>query len=179
MSRKIVRHSAVSAAARFKNCLRAGKFSKRFSTCTTVPAFKRAGRIFPSCNFHAAGPLLVEVISRSLTALMEESASPRKPRLCRESKSSAVEILLVVWVSVQITRSSRLIPQPLSVTRMRSIPPPEISTCTFEAPASIALSRSSRITAAGRSITSPAAIFRAVSASSAFTGLYTAAESAD
>ena len=54
-----------------------------------------------------------------------------------------------------------LMPQPSSATRILSTPPPSISTSTWVAPESRALSRSSRRTAWGLSMTSPAAIRRA------------------
>lgn len=54
--------------------------------------------------------------------------------------------------------SSGDMPQPSSVTRMNSRPPPRSSTVTFRAPASTAFSSSSFTTEAGRSTTSPAAM---------------------
>src|SRR3990172_6478629 len=54
-------------------------------------------------------------------------------------------------------------PQPSSLTRMESMPPPLTSTAMREAPASRAFSMSSLTTEAGRSTTSPAAIRAATS----------------
>src|SRR5574341_190113 len=54
-------------------------------------------------------------------------------------------------------------PQPSSLTRMDSIPPPVISTLTRVAPASSAFSTSSLTMEAGRSMTSPAAMRAATS----------------
>jgi hypothetical protein len=50
-------------------------------------------------------------------------------------------------------------PWPSSVTRISSTPPPSSSISTRVAPASMAFSRTSLTTDAGRSITSPAAIW--------------------
>ena len=113
-------------------------------------------------------PLMIE---RRATAAIEASASPRKPRVVRLRRSSDSAILLVQWGRAQFLRSSRVMPAPLSAIRIFSMPPPAISTLIESAPESTALSRSSRTIAAGRSITSPAAIFRATSTESARTGL--------
>ena len=74
------------------------------------------------------------------------------------NRSSTEEILLVAWLKKAVATSSGGMPQPLSVTRMKEIPPSRISTVTAVALASMAFSRSSFTTDAGRSITSPAAI---------------------
>src|SRR5436853_1812566 len=55
-------------------------------------------------------------------------------------------------------------PQPSSATRIRSSPPPSISTSIRRAPASQAFSTSSLTTEAGRSMTSPAAMRATTSA---------------
>ena len=65
---------------------------------------------------------------------------------------------LVAWRRKASRTSSRLIPSPSSVTRMRVRPPSLISTTMCRPPASRLFSTSSLTTAAGRSITSPAAI---------------------
>ena len=57
-------------------------------------------------------------------------------------------------------------PQPSSITERDSIPPPLTSTLISEALASIELSINSLAIAAGRSITSPAAILAATKRSS-------------
>ena len=92
------------------------------------------------------------------TAATEARASPRKPKVKILSRSSAVFTLLVAWRRKAVGISSWAIPQPLSVTRIKLLPPSLISTVIWLAPASIAFSTSSFITEAGRSITSPAAI---------------------
>jgi hypothetical protein len=86
------------------------------------------------------------------------SASPLKPRVIMLSRSAAFDILLVAWRFSATGRSSRAIPHPLSVTRIKVIPPCFISTIISLAPASIEFSTSSLTADAGRSTTSPAAI---------------------
>ena len=100
------------------------------------------------------------LVSRSmrLTAEMAAKASPRKPRVPMASRSYSVEILEVAWRRKAVAASRAGMPQPLSVTRMRVMPPCSISTVTAPAPASMAFSTSSFTTEAGRSTTSPAAM---------------------
>ena len=74
------------------------------------------------------------------------------------SRSYSERILLVAWRRKAVSASLSAMPQPLSVTRIRVIPPFWISTVTAVAPASMAFSTSSLTTLAGRSTTSPAAI---------------------
>ena len=88
---------------------------------------------------------------------MEGNASPRKPMVMTDSMSLAVRILLVAWLKTLSLASSSLMPEPLSLTSMRSRPPSAISTSMRVAPASRAFSESSFTTEAGRSTTSPAA----------------------
>src|SRR5438067_2021147 len=64
------------------------------------------------------------------------------------------------------TASSRLMPEPSSLTRMLLRPPSSIAMSIVVAPASIAFSTSSLTIEAGRSTTSPAAIWLARSAGS-------------
>ena len=93
------------------------------------------------------------------TAAILESASPRKPREDTVSRSSAVRILLVEWRRNANGSSSFLIPHPLSVIRINPMPPCRISTVIAVDPASMAFSINSFTTEAGRSTTSPAAIW--------------------
>ena len=79
--------------------------------------------------------------------------------------SSARVILLVAWREKHNTASAASMPAPSSMTVMRSRPPPWTSTSTRDAPASTAFSTSSFTTDAGRSTTSPAAIWSATAAS--------------
>jgi DNA mismatch repair protein MutL len=82
----------------------------------------------------------------------------RNPIVAIDAKSSARVILLVACRSRLINASSRLIPCPSSVTRIKLRPPAFTSTVIFLAPASSAFSTNSFTTLAGRSTTSPAAI---------------------
>lgn len=92
------------------------------------------------------------------TAATEARASPRKPSVATAARSLSLRSLEVAWRPKQATASSGDMPQPLSETRIRRVPPASISTVTRVAPASMAFSRSSLTTEAGRSTTSPAAI---------------------
>ena len=94
---------------------------------------------------------------------MLASASPLKPRVSMESRSSAFSILLVACLKNAVFISSEEIPHPLSVTLICSIPPPLISTVMADAPESIAFSTSSLATLTGLSTTSPAEILSIVS----------------
>ena len=93
------------------------------------------------------------------TEAMLGSASPRKPRVVMCSRSSRLRILLVAWVAKASARSSGWMPQPLSRTRMSLPPPSSMSMSICVAPASMAFSMISLTTEAGRSMTSPAAIW--------------------
>jgi hypothetical protein len=97
------------------------------------------------------------VIASRDTAPIEGSASPRNPseRMRTRSSSGSFE---VAWRSTASARSSRLMPLPSSTTSIRLRPAPPSVTSMREAPASIAFSTSSLTAAAGRSITSPAAM---------------------
>ena len=130
-----------------------------------IPISSKSTSLAPSIIYLMPRRLsLVLVKSSTLdTAAIELRASPLKPRLSTVSKSSAVVILLVACLRKAVLISSGSIPQPLSVTRMKDIPPSLISTVTASAPASIAFSNSSLTILAGRSITSPAAILSIVS----------------
>ena len=106
---------------------------------------------------------------KRLTLAMLGSASPRKPIVAMDARSSARWILLVAWRSRQSNASSRLMPVPSSVTRMRLRPPAPISMVILPAPASREFSTSSLTTLAGRSTTSPAAIWLATCSESKWT----------
>ena len=95
------------------------------------------------------------------TELTLARASPRKPKLATPSRSSRDAILLVACRSRASSRSSSAIPRPSSRTRIRRVPAASTSMSTREAPASRLFSRSSLTTDAGRSTTSPAAIWLA------------------
>ena len=71
------------------------------------------------------------------------------PSTTSASKSSRVPILLVAWRDKASANSSRGMPQPSSVTRIRLAPPPSTSTAIVRAPASSEFSTSSLTTDAG------------------------------
>src|SRR5690606_19138938 len=76
-----------------------------------------------------------------------------------DSSSSSERILLVACCSSARGNSSWVMPWPSSLTEMRRMPPPSRRISMALAPASIAFSSNSFRTDAGRSITSPAAIW--------------------
>ena len=81
-----------------------------------------------------------------LTAPMDASASPLKPRVPMAARSSAPPSLLVACLFTAKVSSSAEIPCPSSVTTIRSNPPRWISTWTEVAPASMEFSSSSLTT---------------------------------
>jgi hypothetical protein len=116
----------------------------------------------PAARTHVPAPSASAVtISSSLTEQIAGSASPRKPKLSTPTSSSAVRIFDVAWRASASTASSRGMPVPSSLTRTSARPPSSIVTSTLVAPASSAFSTSSFTTDAGRSTTSPAAIWSA------------------
>jgi len=106
----------------------------------------------------------------SETEAMAASASPRKPMVATDSRSASEPILLVAWRLRASGSSSRALPRPSSSTAIRRTPPAASRTVTCVAPASSALSTSSRTTDAGRSTTSPAAIWLTSSSGSSRIG---------
>src|SRR5690606_1393522 len=99
------------------------------------------------------------------------SASPRNPSVCSRSRSSKDVSLDVACRWTAIGNSSRVMPTPLSDTRISLLPPSSISTEIRVAWASIAFSINSLTTETGRSTTSPAAIFPMVSSVSKWMGI--------
>src|SRR5947209_19729370 len=97
---------------------------------------------------------------------MLASASPRKPSVERAPRSARERTLLVACRRKAMARSSGGIPRPSSATSISSRPAPSTRTAIRVAPASTAFSISSLTTAAGRWITSPAAIASATSGAS-------------
>src|SRR3954471_21177288 len=98
-------------------------------------------------------------IERRATDAMEARASPRNPMVDTASSSGRLEILLVAWRASASGRSSREIPAPSSSTCTRRTPPSSRVTAILVAPASRLFSSNSFSTEAGRSTTSPAAIW--------------------
>ena len=141
---------------------------KRFSTITVVPALPPAllHSIFspPSMRMEVANSSLSGRVSKVKleTEAILGNASPRKPKVFKVIRSSALTILLVACLRTASLAFSSLIPLPLSTTRMYSVPPAKMVTSILSEPASSAFSTNSFTTEAGFSTTSPAAIWLAV-----------------
>ena len=155
----------VSVLSDFKNFFRAGVLKKRLFTSTIVPTGAPASEtslIFPPIIsiFVPMSVSLVLVTRQNFdTDAMEGSASPLKPNVEMEKRSSFVNILLVAYRSMDRSASSRLRPCPLSETLMNDFPPFTTSMVIRVDPASILFSTSSFTTDAGLWTTSPAAIW--------------------
>jgi len=93
------------------------------------------------------------------TDAIDASASPRKPMLATRVRSSNVAILLVACGASASGNSSGAMPTPSSRTRISRMPPCSTSMSMRCAPASRLFSANSFTTEAGRSMTSPAAIW--------------------
>ena len=149
--------------ALLRNLRRAGVAKNRSSTSTWVPAAPAQGTGSPtlppstrSCQAPDA-PGGREIRQSRAAAPIEGSASPRKPRVAMRTSVSSLSL----EVQCRCTASSKpsgVMPLPSSVTTMRAMPPASRRTAMRRAPASIAFSTSSLTAAAGRSITSPAAM---------------------
>ena len=146
---------------------RAGVLKKRSSTQTLVPTGLVAGMISSTSPPRATSlvPWLAPSTAvnrvKTLTDAIEGRASPRKPRVRIRKRSAWFLILLVAWRRRANSTSSWAIPWPLSVIWIFLSPASSISTIIWLEPASMAFSTSSLTTLAGRSITSPAAIWLA------------------
>ena len=153
---------ASSVASLFRNLRRAGVLKNSSLTSSVVPRLRAAGRSSPlraSSSQPLSSPSRRERMAVSETDAIAASASPRKPMVPTCSSSCKSRILLVAWRRSATGSSSRGIPQPSSSTLIRRTPPASRRTVICDAPASSALSTSSRTTEAGRSTTSPAAIW--------------------
>src|SRR5882672_2486540 len=152
-----------SVASLRRNLRRAGTLKKRSRTSTVVPGGCAAGAAcWPllAVTFQPCAACAVrDVISRRDTEAMLGRASPRKPKLTTCSRSSSALILLVAWRASANGNSSAAMPLPSSRTRHNATPPLSTSMSMRRAPASRAFSTSSLMTEAGRSTTSPAAIW--------------------
>ena len=95
---------------------------------------------------------------------MEASASPRNPSVEMRNRSAAETSLEVAWRSTASARSASGMPDPSSATSINRRPASSTVTVMVRAPASRAFSTNSLTTEAGRSTTSPAAIWEATSA---------------
>ena len=153
---------ASSVASDFKNLRRAGVEKNSSLTSSVVPGARAPGLSSPlrASSSQARSPSAVR--DRMLvceTEAIAASASPRKPMVPTCSSSCRSRILLVAWRRRAMGSSSGGMPPPSSSTLMRRTPPAIRRTVIWRAPASRALSTSSRTTEAGRSTTSPAAIW--------------------
>ena len=156
---------AVSVTRLFMNLRRAGVLKNSSLTSISVPAAQPVGRSSTSCppsrrmqcpTSSLAGRLRKSSLD---TEAMLGSASPRNPIVLIRQRSSMSCSLLVACRSRHRPSSGALIPHPSSKTRMVPKPPPSTSMSTLRAPASSEFSSSSLTTDAGRSTTSPAAIW--------------------
>jgi hypothetical protein len=149
----------------FKNLRRAGVLKNKSRTSTVVPrgcadASIEGAISRPSTDtLEPASPSTAEIRSNRETEAMDARASPRKPRVLTASRSSRSKILLVACRDNASGNSSDRIPDPLSRMRILPIPPASQSISICVEPASNAFSTSSFTTLAGRSTTSPAAIW--------------------
>ena len=155
-----------SASADLRNLRRAGTFSNSSRTLIVVPRSRAAGRDVrvPVSGSHSismaasAEPSHVVNVNRETLAI-DGSASPRNPSVRTCARSSKPAIFEVAWRSSASSASSWLMPEPLSRTSISFLPPFSRRTSMTVAPASMAFSTSSFTTEAGRSTTSPAAIW--------------------
>jgi len=155
----------------FKNLYLTGVLKNKFFTVIDVPVLQpisSCSKTFPASttNLVPISSFSVFVINSTFaTAAILAKASPLNPIEWIVSMSLACLILLVACLSKAISVSSFAIPLPLSVIRIKDIPPFFISTVIAVAPASIEFSTISFTTEAGLSITSPAAILFIVNSS--------------
>ncbi len=168
---------AASAVSAFRNLRRAGKLKNRSATSTSVPSgapISRTDTPRPA-SMRTSVPMSAprsRVRKRKReTEAIDGNASPRKPSVRIAARSEASRILLVAWRSTASAASSLSMPSPSSSTDMRRLPPNSMVMAIRRAPASTAFSTSSLTTEAGRSITSPAAIWFARSGGRRWTRL--------
>ena len=165
MRRNASSQCANSVCSDLRNLRRAGVLKYSSRTSMRVPRGSVAGSggdsVGPSDATRQAwrSSVVRLVSSRRDTEAMLASASPRKPRLPTCSRSSNEAILLVAWRASANLRSSRVMPLPSSVTETSLTPPATSSTLIAFAPASRLFSSNSFNAEAGRSMTSPAAIW--------------------
>ena len=97
------------------------------------------------------------MIASRAAAPIDGSASPRNPSVAMRTRSSSSNFD-VAWRCTASANPAASMPHPSSAISMRSIPPASSATLIRVAPASSAFSTNSFTAAAGRSITSPAAM---------------------
>src|SRR5690349_9232514 len=147
----------------FRNLSRAGVAKNRSRTSIRVPGGCAAGA---GTDLLPASTTISQALSASrgrdttrmrLTAPIDGRASPRNPSAAIRNKLSSGSFD-VQWRSTARASSSGVMPAPLSATAISAWPPSRNVTSMREAPASIAFSTNSLTAAAGRSMTSPAAM---------------------
>ena len=157
-----------SAAVDRMNLRLAGVLKKRSRTSTVVPRARAtsstASILPPSTEMRvpttaSGGPSGQVSMRIRHTEAMAGMASPRKPMVAMVASPPASRSLEVACRSSESSASSRSMPEPSSATLTSVSPPSSSSTWTDLAPASRAFSSSSFTTDAGRSTTSPAAIW--------------------
>src|SRR6202789_3391309 len=154
-----------SVCSDLRNLRRAGVLKKRSRRVMVVPTGRPASstrRMLPPAIStrvpEGSSATRVSRVRRETLAI-DGRAAPRKPRVAMESRSPEVRSLEVAWRSKARRASSATMPWPLSLMRMSLRPPASTSMRMRVAPASREFSRSSLTTEAGRSTTSPAAIW--------------------
>jgi membrane-associated protein len=120
---------------------------------------RRLGRPPLSTRQACAAPASRLVMVTRATLAIDASASPRKPMVATASRSSSDAIFDVACRASASGRSSGGMPPPSSATRRRFTPPASSCTRMSRLPASRLFSSNSFSTDAGRSTTSPAAIW--------------------
>jgi len=148
--------------------MRAGTLKNKSSTRTSLPV---GAGTEPACPINPPSMLMryaasccsgFEVSVSRETEPMDASASPRKPSVWISNRSSADCSLLVACRDMARGSSSAGIPAPSSVTIIKRLPASLVSIAIAVAEASIAFSINSLTADAGRSTTSPAAIWEAM-----------------
>jgi hypothetical protein len=160
--RIISRQCPSSVCSLFRNLRRAGVLKYSSRTSIVVPWVPAAGLSTPVCASMrtAWGASAVRLVMNSSdTEAIDASASPRNPSVPTASSSASERILLVAWRIRASVSSASGMPQPSSVIEMRLTPPSSSRIRSVCAPASSAFSSNSLTTEAGRSTTSPAAIW--------------------
>jgi len=159
------RQCAYSVASDFKKRRLAGVLKNSSATVTVVPSRPLTGSEGSFCppsvfRRNALGaPWGRLVIDKRATEAIEASASPRKPKLVTDSRSENDAIFDVACRANASGNSATSMPRPSSATCISTAPPPTSSTSMARAPPSTAFSSNSLSAAAGRSMTSPAAIW--------------------
>ena len=161
---------AVSVSGRRWNARRAGVFPNRCSTEILVPSgipVRFASFLIPSSMTilePSTDAGLLAMVKRDTIPILAK-ASPRKPRDAMDARSFLLVNFDVACRSRANGKSSATMPEPLSSTTNASKPPFSTVMAMLVEPASRLFSINSLTTWAGRSTTSPAAIWPMVASS--------------